>query len=184
MAKQLAKIDINVLDWEIINQETYKPGRMSYRLIVYFFGVTCLDGQKNIDWKKIELICRNPKLKRLLSRITKPFLFWNFLYKVYSIFIDNKDKLACLDINQLLNGNFFKWFVYPICVVYISDNKEWEKRLVDSSIFKKEDAKKYVEEEEEKIIRKKGFNLKIDNSGPIDILYTKFLVEYTRPGSF
>ena len=72
LSKQLQqKVDMKIIDCDLIAHELMQPGYMTYRLVVLFFGKDILDDTKKVDRKKLgQIIFNNKKKKQLLEIIT------------------------------------------------------------------------------------------------------------------
>jgi len=129
VAKMLADLGAQTIDFDILAREVVKPGREAYKEIVDRFGEGVLDTNKEIDRKTLgEEVFNSTEKRRVLENITHPRINREFYQQLESIRSEHGKCVVQAVIPLLIESGMRELF-HRILVVYVPRDVQKQRLL-------------------------------------------------------
>jgi dephospho-CoA kinase len=136
---------IPIIDCDVLSRRIFQQGEAAYKQVVQRFGQGILDSSGNIDRKRLgQIVFEDAKQRRKLTSITSKYIFLEIAKEAYKIFFKNRQSIAVLDAPVLFETVILPWFCFPNVVIYLTDEEEQIKRIVERDGMSEEEARKRI----------------------------------------
>jgi dephospho-CoA kinase len=139
VAHMLEEMGSHVIDFDMLARLVVEPGRPAWKKIVDYFGKDILQGNGEIDRKRLSrIIFGNSEKRKILEGFTHPFIADEFTGKVDEIASNEPDAIINAVVPMLFEAGMQALF-HKVVVVYIP-REEQIKRLIERDGISEGDA--------------------------------------------
>jgi dephospho-CoA kinase len=139
VAHILEEMGSHVIDFDMLARLVVEPGRPAWKKIVDYFGKDILQGNGEIDRKRLSrIIFGNSEKRKILEGFTHPFIADEFTGKVDEIASNEPDAIINAVVPMLFEAGMQALF-HKVVVVYIP-REEQIKRLIERDGISEGDA--------------------------------------------
>lgn len=95
------------------------------------FGDEVFDEEGNLDRAKLgDIIFADASKRKTLNKIYRPRIMWRLISKLWDLRYKQGEPIVVMDVPLLFEAGIFKWILYPIVCVAMSNEQENAKRLM------------------------------------------------------
>lgn len=137
VARMFNDLGVYSVDADAISRLIFEKGEEGYLLTVEAFGSTILDGQDQIDRKKLgERVFQNPEARKRLEAITHPVIFKKSMEMLMQM--QGMSPFLFYDAALLVENGSYKLF--PKLIVVAVDEEVQLSRLMERNEISREEA--------------------------------------------